>query len=127
MAENQPKSGGRIVKNLIMLAFIAGAAAFVFIQVQKRRLIERENAAVELQNSGSYQQAVDAYEVLRSDLKSEKDRARLQRRIADCYVAMAEEPALSHAEAMKLYRKAYEYDPEIVENPVILKALNASK
>lgn len=127
MAQTQSGRSGRLIKNIVMLAIIAGAAVFVGLQVKKRNLIERENAAIELQNEGSYQEAVDAYEALATDLKSKKDRERVDRAIAACYVAMAEAPELSYTEAMALYRKAYEHDPDSIGNPAILKALESSK
>ena len=127
VASMKDRKRGNLLKTVLMLAFVAGAAVFVALQLRKRQLIRRENQGIELANNGHYEEALDVYEGLHSDLKRKEDRDRLLRLMADCYVALAENPALSFKEALLLYRKAYDLDPASVKNAAIVRALSASK
>lgn len=115
-------SGGKMLKNLAMLLFVAGAAWFVYTRLQVRQRVLRENEGVVLENNGQYQKAIDVYQSLYEE-GSEESRERLAGRLAACYVALAEDPALSLTDSLPIYRKAYRYDPQSITNPQIQKLL----
>ena len=117
------RSVTRVVLGVVVLA---AAGTFVFLQMQKRRLIEAENRAIALQNEEQYEQAIAAYEVLLPRLRGEADQ-RIRRSLATCYANLADAPGLPFDDAMALYRKAYSYSPEAVTNPAILRRLTGDE
>ncbi len=120
------RNTGTLLKTFILFAFLAAAALFVNSQFKKRQLILRENQAVEYSNEGDYAEALKIFLDLRSSAKGAR-LERLNTSIADCYCSMAEEPSLSYAEQVELYRQAYKYDPSSVMNPKMIEQIKRAE
>jgi len=110
----------KALKRLAVLGLLAFAVIFGTVQYRKRQLIHEENRATALYNDGEYRQALDAYLALLPK-HGEADAARVRKLVAKCYVRRAENPELSGSEQAALARKALEYDPESIDDPVLLR------
>lgn len=112
----------KAAKNIAALCLLVFAVVFGALQYRKRQLIQEENRAVELYNSGACQDALDAYLALlpkHTGAAAERVRAL----IAQCYTSLAADPELSGRDQATLLHKALEYDPNSVTDPIHLKLI----
>ncbi|MCK5802027.1 MAG: hypothetical protein KAI66_04305 [Lentisphaeria bacterium] len=123
MSQSGKKSGGA-AKNIVMVLFLLGAGGFIYLQIQKRAVIQQENQAMEHYNAGEYDKALELYDGLHKVAKS-ADKKRLASMIAKCYVGKTEDSSLSYKKQLDLMRKAYQCDPSSITNPAFLKKLEA--
>lgn len=120
MTEKTKAKSNLLAKNIIMLAFILAAVLFVWRNIEQRKVIAQENQAVLLLDEGKFDEARSQFEQLLDNAKSEEARQRHRTNLARCYYTQAEEATgLALAEQVKLYRKAAEFDPAIIQNPAI--------
>jgi hypothetical protein len=118
------KKSSSMAKNLVMILFVVGAGAFVWMQMQKRELIKQESQAVETLNDGKYEEAIKLFEKLLGPAKGEAVK-RHKANLAKCYLGLAEADELLPAKMMELYGKAAEYDETAL--PENIRALLAKK
>jgi len=126
MSPEKTRKKGSLLKNICVLLLLAGAAFIVHLKLQERKLVIRENAAIECSNNGKLDEAVKLYVQLYPLTKSIQ-KERVAKSIASCYCTMAEEASLSFKEGVELYRKAYQYDPTSVTNPKIVEIIKRSE
>lgn len=119
MAQQSGRAGKKVLKLITMLCLMVITAIAVKGFLQKRDLIIRENKAVNCWNSDDVAGALTAYLALYPDLQG-ADKERVSKAIAACYCAQAQEPSLSFAGQLDLYRKAYSYDQASVTDPRIV-------
>lgn len=128
MTEKSKAKGNQLAKNAIMLVFILAAVWFVWRNIEQRKVIAQENQAVALLDEGKYDEARVLFEQLLGNAKSEEARQRHRANLARCYYAQAEDATgMALAEQAKLYRKAAELDPTIIQNPAIRLLLEKNK
>lgn len=112
----------KAAKNLAVLCLLVFAVVFGARQYRKRQLIQEENRAIELYDSGAYQDALDAYLALLPKHTGDAS-ARVRALIAECYMSLAGDPELSGRDVATLLHKALEYDSACVTNPIHLKLI----
>jgi predicted negative regulator of RcsB-dependent stress response len=120
MSEKAKSKGNQVAKNIFMIVFILAAVMFVWRNVEHRKVIQQENEAIVLLDDGKYEEARVQFEQLLDRAKSEEARQRHRTNIARCYYGQAEDSTdLPLAEQVKLYRRAADYDPAIIQSPAI--------
>ena len=114
-----------LLKNVVLLVLVAGAGVFVYMKLQERQLILRENEVTEWFNQEEYDRALPAFKQIHGRLSGD-DRARVGQKIALCYKAKGDKAELSVKEQVEFYRQALEYDESCITDPNMLRLIRKS-
>jgi hypothetical protein len=121
----------RLVKNLIFLGLAVAVAVGIIGYVrQEREITDLTNAASGLLSGGEYRDAAEKYlaalktlENSPAFLRSKERIDGLRKRLAQCYLRLAENPALPLEKSLEYYRQAREQDEEVIQDPAIKRLL----
>ncbi|MCF7855107.1 MAG: hypothetical protein K9N51_09945 [Candidatus Pacebacteria bacterium] len=124
----------KVLFNLIVLVALAVAVFWVAdLLLDIHKTAKLENKAHRAYSSQDWERAVTRYTDLLRRLEQADsfrlDRARVRRtrtRIAKCYVALGRNPELPLVESLELYRRATEYDADVITDKQIKRLLELS-
>ena len=115
------------VKLFVVLLFAGGVAVFAYLQFQKGRLISHENRAVAHFNAQEYDKAITEYETLLPKLSDAAAKQRIRRQLAECWKAKGDDTGLIYEKSREFYRKAWEYDPDVITSDSLRRSLEEGK
>ncbi len=121
MSELHPRQNSAIVRNLLVLLFLLTASWIIWLHLQKRDLINRENTAIRQIEAGKPAAAVLIFLQLRQQFHNDKDLQRIDRYLADCYLKLAEAPDNSTEVSLLYYRRLFRIDPTRVPESVRMR------
>ena len=106
------KRSATIAKLLLVVLTVGAIAYYVHWSDQKKEAqLRRDEITQNLYNQGQYENAAQAYQELltwaHEDLKPH-----IRRDIAQCYIALAEDPSLPIARSADLLRQAQQHAPD---------------
>lgn len=112
MRKKKNSKGSSVLRNILVLIFLLLSSWIVWLNLQKRLLINLENRGIEQMEAGKYSLAITSFQQLFTRLHKEKDQQRVRNYMADCYLAMAENPENKYETSMLYYRRLYRMAPE---------------
>ncbi|NLZ59220.1 MAG: tetratricopeptide repeat protein [Lentisphaerae bacterium] len=108
--ENSQKNS--VLRNVMVLIFLLLSSWIVWLNLQKRILINQENRGIEQMEAGKYSLAIGSFQQVFVRLHKEKDQQRVRNYMADCYLALAENPENNYETSMLYYRRLYRMAPQ---------------
>lgn len=117
----QAKEKSAITRNLLVLLFLLMASWIIWLNLQKRNLINQENMAIQQIEAGKPAAAVLSLLNLRQHFHNDKDLQRIDRYLADCYQQLAEVPENSTEVSLLYYRRLFRLDPKRVPESVRMR------
>jgi len=121
MSKRQQRQNSAVVRNLLALLFLLVGSWIIWLHLQKRALINRENTAIQQLESGKPAAAVIILLQLRQSLHRNKDLQRINKHLADCYQQLAESPENSTEVSLLYYRRLFRIDPTRVPESVRMR------
>jgi len=121
VSEQNKQQKSAIIRNLLVLLFLLLASWVVWLNLQKRALINQENEAIRQMDAGKPAAALQIFRQLRLRLRKDQDLQRIDRYLADCYLQLAENPANNTDVSLHYYRRVFRLAPDKVPEAIRLR------